>query len=223
MESLEKIKGLLIEISGLIASQKTDSLDPEIIDEVYNLSREFHEHFIYLKLNKSASLKISEPVKETFKDAFVPSKNKIKNPNIKKDDVYNDLENLETELTEVSENQTTLIEIIEEIQEDDSINARIAKGKTKETLADKHSKQPISNLDNSIGINQRFSFIKNLFGNDKDAYEESMETLNSCAGFIEADDYIQNTLKKKFNWSEETVHVIKFIDLVERRYLPYRE
>ena len=134
---------------------------------------------------------------------------------------YDEFENLEIESPEVSENQTTLIEIIEEIQEDKSINARIAKGQTKETLADKHAKNPIANLEKSIGINQKFSFIKHLFNNDNTAYTEALKMLNSCTGFLEADDYVQNQLKKKYDWDEEALHVIKFIDLVERRYLPH--
>ena len=64
-------------------------------------------------------------------------------------------------------------------------------------------------------------FIKNLFENNKEAYNEAVKKLNSCASFLEADDYIHNVLMPKYKWDENTVHVIKFIDIIERRYLPH--
>ena len=220
MENLKKMEELLTRLSAWVEAQQNGELDLESIEKATDAARELYENWVYLKFNKLNEDVNSDPVTETFKEAFNVPKNTIKKEIVTETNSYDDFEDMETEGLEVSENQTTLIEIIEEIQEDNSINDRISKGQTKETLADKHAKNPIVNLEKSIGINQKFSFIKHLFNNNKEAYSEALTTLNSCAGFLEADDYVQNQLKKKYEWNEEALHVIKFIDLVERRYLP---
>jgi hypothetical protein len=223
MENNKKIEDLLTQLSDWVVKQRADELDLESIDKATDIARELYENWVYLKFLKLNSEDNSDPIEETIKETFSVSKNTLKKEQIVVENKYEDLENLDTEDGEVSENQTTLIEIIEEIQEDRNINDRISKGKAHETLADKHAKRPIEDLEKSIGLNQKFSFIKHLFNNDKDFYAEALVMLNSCASFLEADDYIQNKLIKKYQWDEETVQVIKFIDLVERRYLPHRK
>lgn len=221
MNNLDKIESLTNDLANRIEKLKQSDLNFDAIEKATEIARELYENWVYLKFINSKEQVAPDPVTETFKEAFSVSKNTIKKEIVVETESYDDFEDLETENVEVSENQTTLIEIIEEIQEDNSINARIAKGQTAETLAAKHAKNPIANLEKSIGINQKFSFIKHLFNNDKTAYSDALKMLNSCAGFLEADDYIQNQLKKKYDWDEETVHVIKFTNLVERRYLPH--
>lgn len=221
MDNLDRIESLTNDLANRIEKLKESNFNVDSIEKATDIARELYENWVYLKfkiLNEDVN---SDPVTETIKEAFSVSKNTIKKEIVIEEKSYDDFEDLETESDEVSENQTTLIEIIEEIQEDNSINDRISKGQTKETLADKHSKNPIANLEKSIGINQKFSFIKHLFHNDKTAYTEALKMLNSFTGFLEADDFVQNKLKKKYDWDEEALHVIKFIDLVERRYLPH--
>lgn len=219
MDNINKIESLLNNLSLLVEKLKQNKLDNDSIEKATDNARELYEQLVYLKFEKSKES--IDPVSKTIKETFTVSKNTVKKEIVVEAESYDDFENEETGIVEVSENQTTLIEIIEEIQEDNSINDRIAKGQTAETLAAKHSKNPIANLEKSIGINQKFSFIKHLFNNDKTAYSEALKMLNSCTGFLEADDYVQNQLKKKYDWDEEALHVIKFIDLVERRYLPH--
>ncbi len=219
MDNINKIESLLNNLSIWVEKLKQSKLDNDSIEKATDNARELYEQLVYLKFEKSKES--IDPVSETIKETFTVSKNTVKKEIVVEAESYDDFENEETRITEVSENQTTLIEIIEEIKEDKSINDRIAKGQTAETLAAKHAKNPIANLEKSIGINQKFSFIKHLFNNDKTAYSEALKMLNSCAGFLEADDYVQNQLKKKYDWDVEALHVIKFIDLVERRYLPH--
>ena len=222
MDNQKKIEELLVELSDWVVKRKRGELNLEMTIKATDTARELYENWVYLKFESLNGQENSDPLTKTIKETFSVSKNTVKKEQDIVEHNYKDLENLETEIGEVSENQTTLIEIIEEIQEDLNINDRIAKGQTRETLADKHAKRPIEDLEKSIGINQKFSFIKHLFNNEKDVYAEALVMLNSCASFLEADDYIQNQLIKKYNWDDETVHVIKFIDLVERRYLPHR-
>lgn len=219
MNNLKKMEKLLAQLSVWVEKNQEGELDLDSIEKATDSAREFYENWVVLKFVKKNE--IHDPVTEVIKETFLVSKNTVKKEKADNKELYPVKENLETENDEVSENQTTLIEIIEEIQEDNSINDRIAKGNTKETLADKHAKKPIESLEKSIGINQKFSFIKHLFNGNKTAYSEAIEKLNSCASFLVADDFIQNQLKKTYEWNDETVQVIKFTELVERRYLAH--
>ena len=223
MKNQKKLEKLLNQLSGWVEKNRDGELDLESINKATNTARELYENWVYFKFDSLNNKQSPDPITETIKETFLVSKNTVRKEKIIEEVIYQDLDSLEIENKQVSENQTTLIEIIDEIQEDLNINDRIAQGQTSETLADKHAKRPIKDLEKSIGLNQKFSFIKHLFNNEKDVYHEALIKLNSCASFLEADDYIKNQLMNQFEWDEETVHAIKFIDLVERRYLAHRK
>lgn len=210
----------LSKLNDAFKKLESGNLDKEGLENALRISREIYEQWVIVQHEFLSEEE--DPIIESFKEIRLTNRNTFKQK-IQENDLPEEVPGLseieEKEAIRISENQTTLIEIIEEIQEDQSINERISQGKAKESLAQKHAKKAISNIEKSIGLNQRFSFIKNLFGNDKDAYNEAVNKLNSCASFIEADDYIHNVLMDKFKWDENTVHVIKFIELIERRYL----
>ncbi len=204
----------LIKLNEAFKKLESGTIDNETLQNAVKLSREIYEQWVIVK--HEFQFEEEDPIVDSFKNTF--KQKEIDNKIVEESQVSELIQN-EKEAIRISENQTTLIEIIDEIQEDQSINERISQGKSKESLAQKHAKKAITDIEKSIGLNQRFSFIKNLFENDKEAYNEAVLKLNSCASFIEADDYIQNVLMDKFKWDENTVHVIKFIELIERRYL----
>lgn len=216
----ERLKNL-DEAFKLLESGKIDS---DTLNNAVQMAREIYEQWVIVKHEFQLD-DLDDPIKESFKEIRVPIKNTLKKEIITESSVQESesdyTEGEENKELDSSQNQTTLIDIIEEIQEDQTINDRISKGKTKESLAQKHAKKAILNIEKSIGLNQKFSFIKNLFENDKEAYSQAVGKLNSCASFLEADDYIHNELMGKYKWDENTVHVIKFIELIERRYLPH--
>jgi hypothetical protein len=125
---------------------------------------------------------------------------------------------------EVSPNQISLIDSIEEIQREKQAVPTVASKAAAQqsdgpTLAERLRKTPIPNLKTAIGINQKFLYITTLFGDDKNAYAEAVDRLNSFASFIEADEYIQNVLKTRYEWQIKNPVVKEFLELVERRYL----
>lgn len=99
-----------------------------------------------------------------------------------------------------------------------SVNDRFAQSETS-SLADQLSKQPIKDLINAIGINEKFLFIEQLFNNDGISYNAELTVLNSMDSFEEAINYINNELQNKFDWKLKGTVEKKFIRLVERRYL----
>src|SRR5690606_12027445 len=95
---------------------------------------------------------------------------------------------------------------ITDLQEDRSLGSRLQKG-------------PVNDLVKAIGINQRFTFIQELFANDPKAFAESVKHLNSLPGFREAEEFFMKTLVPQFEWNLEDNKVAsEFYDLVKRRY-----
>jgi hypothetical protein len=206
----------LAKLNDALKKLEAGTLDRQSLSAAVKLARQIYEQWIILEHEFENAE--DDQIIESFREIKNPVKNTLKEKH--SSTLEPELEKI-IELEErISENQTTLIDIIEEIQEDITINERISQGKTKESLAQKHAKKKIEDIEKSIGLNQRFSFIKNLFNNDKESYNDAVKKLNSCASFLEADDYIHNILMPTYHWDENTVHVIKFIDIIERRYLP---
>ncbi len=105
-------------------------------------------------------------------------------------------------------------------EEDTSLNKRLAKMKEEVDIGTSMQHKPIKNLKTSIGVNEKFLFINELFEGDIEAYNEAIEKLNSFNNLDEAFEYI-NQLNKTYSWdgyhSAETID--KFAYLVQRRYM----
>ncbi len=121
--------------------------------------------------------------------------------------------------TDVSPNQISLIDSIEEIKRmEQSINQKYKTGDGP-SLAQKLHQKPVTNLKNAIGLNQKFQYLSVLFKSDKEAYNFSIERLNNASSYLEADEYIQNTLKNRYDWEMKSPVVKEFMNLIERRFL----
>lgn len=66
----------------------------------------------------------------------------------------------------------------------------------------------------AIGINDKYLFISELFGNDRSSYEDAINTLNSMHSAQEAQTWISNNLHRQNNWDKENDVVISFYDVV---------
>lgn len=86
------------------------------------------------------------------------------------------------------------------------------------TVASAATKQPISNIKSTIGINEKFAYLKDLFKNNVNEYNEALDKLNNFDNYTEAEDYFQE-LKAKYSWDPETKSFQGLADLLSRRYL----
>ena len=121
---------------------------------------------------------------------------------------------------EISPYQISLIDSIEEIKQmEQSINDKYKNGADEKSLAQTLQQKPLEDLMSSIGINQKFRFISQLFNEDKSAFESSIDQLNSFNSYIEADEYLQNTLSEQYGWDLKDSAVKELVDLTQRRYL----
>lgn len=100
-----------------------------------------------------------------------------------------------------------------------SINERLSNTEEAPTLARKLGRKPIGSLREAIGLNLRFTFIRELFEGDAKAYDEAIEHLNRCTTYLDANNYMRNTLKPRYGWSDEDEHVVALQDLASRKFL----
>ena len=94
----------------------------------------------------------------------------------------------------------------------------VPKTETKKEVAEKIALQPIKDLRAAIGINDKFQFMEELFNKDEALFESSIKTINAYKNFAEAQFWIKQNLRNKFNWEEESATVIAFDQLVKRRF-----
>lgn len=73
-----------------------------------------------------------------------------------------------------------------------------------------------SSLKESIGINDRFYFIRELFGGDGNAYSKAIEKIEEATGFEEAKSIILSSRKNK----SENEALKQLLDLVKRKFKP---
>ncbi|MDR1581928.1 MAG: hypothetical protein LBS55_01505 [Prevotellaceae bacterium] len=74
---------------------------------------------------------------------------------------------------------------------------------------------PVSSLPKSIGINDRFRFIKELFGGDSDLYNDTIRILDGIGSLVSALSYIESN----FSWDKNSDSVKQFVSLMRRRYM----
>ena len=99
--------------------------------------------------------------------------------------------------------------------EQQSLHHKIGNTKT-ERLSDKFQ-QPVGDLKRSIGINEKFSFMNELFAGNQQQYNQSIEVLNNFPNFDEANAHLQELASTmKWNASSEIFDELK--ELVKRRF-----
>lgn len=85
------------------------------------------------------------------------------------------------------------------------------------SFAEKLQQKPITDLVRSIGINEKFLFIRELFKNQGEDYNEAIQLLNNFSSIAQAFDYM-DILKQKYQWNEASDASLKLYDMIRRKY-----
>jgi hypothetical protein len=93
---------------------------------------------------------------------------------------------------------------------------RLREGQEKR-VADKLQENMIADLRTTIGINDKFLFINELFEGNMRIYDEAIQKLNAGTTIAQA-DMILLDLKIVYNWDSESPTVKKFVELVRRKF-----
>ena len=98
-----------------------------------------------------------------------------------------------------------------------SVHEKISDNAEDVSLADKLKKNPVEDLKKSIGINEKFSFINELFDGDLQSYNSTIDQLNNCSDLFSANQLLTSTAEK-LSWEPDSETLKKLSDLIERRF-----
>jgi len=84
-------------------------------------------------------------------------------------------------------------------------------------IADKLQENKIPDLRTTIGINDKFLFINELFEGNMRIYDEAIQKLNAGTTIAQADLLLLD-LKIAYNWDSNSPTVKKFVELVRRKF-----
>mgnify|MGYP000849660702 FL=1 len=73
-------------------------------------------------------------------------------------------------------------------------------------------------LSESIALNDKFIFVRELFGNQFNEYENGLKQLEKINSFEAAEGYCKDQLWNKFNWNTKTPTVERFMLILQKRY-----
>jgi hypothetical protein len=93
---------------------------------------------------------------------------------------------------------------------------RLREGQEKR-VADKLQENKVVDLRTSIGINDKFLFINELFEGNMRIYDEAIQKLNTSSNMAQA-ELLMLDLKIVYNWESESPTVKKFVELVRRKF-----
>lgn len=83
------------------------------------------------------------------------------------------------------------------------------------TPTTRFQQKPISNISAAIGLNDRFLYIRTLFGGNAAELADTVAKLNAMQTFDEAMQYITS----HYQWDMEDAITIQFLELVNRRFI----
>lgn len=106
----------------------------------------------------------------------------------------------------------TLSEKLSEIKT--PLYEHIAKGSANKDLASTLHTKPVKTLATSIGVNDKFRYILELFGGQAEGYHKAMAALDNCGSYQEAFTYLTGHLR----WNPENPVVAEIIELLKRRW-----
>jgi len=95
------------------------------------------------------------------------------------------------------------------------INERLGDNGIRQDLSSKLQSKPIHDIGASLGLNDRFKLINELFNGDKDSYQQTINVLDSATNFNEAFNYISTS----YDWDMEDDSVLMLLDLVRRKFI----
>ena len=85
------------------------------------------------------------------------------------------------------------------------------------SVADKLGQAPIPDLGKAIALSQKFWFVAELYGGDREAFEQGVEAINTASGGDEARRLVEEQLSR-LKKAPDPEALQAFLDLVERRH-----
>ncbi|HEX2934031.1 MAG TPA: hypothetical protein VHO72_01640 [Bacteroidales bacterium] len=216
-ETIEKILTELENVKTTIHKVNNTGKFPDIEkDIVLSKLRNIYEFINYIQpITQTAT--VSEEIVSTGPE-FEESKKKIEI--IEKPADKDEILEIKVESTTKIKEETSAKHGKEEIlaeklkETGEFMNEVLARYANTFDLSKKMQSQPVSDIATVIGLNDKFLFTKELFNNDTDLYNQTINKLNKANDFNNAIQYIDSN----FKWDFEDPAVQKFLELIRRRF-----
>lgn len=242
--SHQTIENKLNRIQELFKSLKNGTLNLEGIEELSELCTSVNESFIILKYKAFENYVKGMP-SESISEESIPEEKTAEEPQ----SISIEFDPTDSEKTEeVNREESFAFDFSEPIQEksvsdqeelfedeprkeavefeteeeedeiaDNSLNNKF-KSEEDFSLRKKLGRTPIKDLKSEIGIAKKFEYINLMFSGKAEIYEEAINSLNTCENNEHAKTLLHR-YSSEYHWDLEDKTIIKFIELVERRYL----
>ncbi len=90
---------------------------------------------------------------------------------------------------------------------------------TADTVLHFHQKQKIDSIRKNISIHQKFMFVKELFQNSDDEFNQVIDFLDQCDNRKEALEYLENNYFNPRIWNDESEAVIDFMSVIDKKFI----
>jgi hypothetical protein len=116
---------------------------------------------------------------------------------------------------EIPENQISLIDSIEEISKEASINERMQR-KTKKTLAQSLEGKPVSSVLKALNLNMKMGMIQALFAGEESRFRTTIKQIDEAQNLAEAQEVYNIEVPEELRAKEEMAQ--KLASLIKRRF-----
>lgn len=100
----------------------------------------------------------------------------------------------------------------------ETLGDKIQRSATEKSVSENLKHLPLSDLHQSIGINERFAFINGLFKGDQPLYFSTIDRLNAMTSFEEANHFLINEMSDKLTIKKNKELFEQFTELIHRRF-----
>ena len=143
------------------------------------------------------SQNVPEPIEEK---PFVRDNTKVEIPIVtqesigKEESMLSKIESRQNEPRYVSDSER-------DFEASDAIES-IFRDKSPSGLVDFLGLSPLSDLNKAWGLNERLLIIKDLFGDDLNIFNQTIEAMNKCANFAEAKSWLIQNIVNQYEWTD---------------------
>ncbi|MCK5168862.1 MAG: hypothetical protein KAQ75_03200 [Bacteroidales bacterium] len=117
-------------------------------------------------------------------------------------------------ITEAKPNNSSEI-VADKFQSKKFVHDNIVDKSPKQDVSSKMQSKPIKEINTAIGLNDKFIFIRELFGGNKEHYHETIQILNNFDTYESALEF----LKENFDWDFDDPNFERLTELVRRKFL----
>lgn len=99
-----------------------------------------------------------------------------------------------------------------------SLNDLFLEQREDRSLGTQFQHAKVGDLTKAISINDKFTFIKELFNNKGEEFSNAIQRLNQCSNMDDAFDCLEE-LKKKYYWDTTATAYLSLCDLLRRKFM----